>query len=96
MEGDPRQEANLTEEEVRLRIVQRKLAEAAAEQANEREILKTVGMAGIGLAGLVVAVVGLLWQENVIIGIVGFVAAAIAFGVVTAREATKLVGRNGQ
>lgn len=90
---DERQPRSVTEE-IRL-IAARKRAEAEAEAADERETIKTIGIAAFGLIGLIIALVGALWQENVVIATMGFVAAAVGLGIVTAKQATKLLGRGG-
>lgn len=90
---DERQPRSVTEE-IRL-IAARKRAEAEADQANERETLKTVGMAAFGLIGLAIALIGALWLENVAIAAMGFVAAAIGLGILTVQQGAKLLGRGG-
>lgn len=92
---EPRgQQTQLDEAEVAALIAERKAREAAAEQADEREMIKTIAMGGIVLSGLVVAVVALLFQENVVVGIIGFVAAAVGGAVITASEGLKFLGRD--
>lgn len=90
---DERQSRSVTEE-IRL-ISARKKAEAEADQVQEREVIKTVGMAFFGLIGLIVALAGALWLENTAIASLGFLAAAIGLGIVTAQQGAKLLGRGG-
>jgi hypothetical protein len=90
---DERQPRSATEE-IRL-IATRKKAEAEAEQASEREVIKTVGMAFLGMIGLIIALVGALWLENVAIAALGFVAAGVGLGILTVQQGAKLLGRGG-
>lgn len=83
-----------TAEEEAVLIARRKAAEAEAAQADERARIRTLGSAAIGIIGLVIGAVALLVNENVAIGVVGLVAAAIGFGVITASEGAKLLGRD--
>jgi hypothetical protein len=84
---------DLSEEEVALLIAKRKQQEAEAEEADERERIKTIIIGLGGLAGLLVGVVGFLVRENLLIGSAGFIASFIAVGVITAGEGAKLLGR---
>lgn len=90
---DERQPRSVTEE-IRL-ISARKRAEAEAAAADERETIKTIGIAAFGLVGLAIALIGALWQENVVIATMGFVAAGVGLGIVTVKQAAKLTGRGG-
>ncbi len=83
----------LSEQQVALLIAERKRKEAEAEEADERERIKTIIIGLGGLAGLVVGVVGYLVRENLLIGSAGFLASFIAVGVITAGEGAKLLGR---
>jgi F0F1-type ATP synthase assembly protein I len=84
----------LTEAEVAIKIAAREKAEAEAKQADERAIITTVAMGALVVVGLVVAIVGLLVKENIPIGVIGILTAAIGGAVITAKEGAKLLGRN--
>jgi hypothetical protein len=91
---DEREQVALTEEEVALKIAARKKAEADAEEADERARIQTIGGAAFGVLGLLVAGVALLIQENVMIGMIGSVIGFVGFGVITAAQGAKWLGRD--
>jgi hypothetical protein len=91
---DEREQVALTEEEIALKIAARKKAEADAEEADERARIQTIGGAAFGVLGLLVAGVALLIQENVMIGMIGSVIGFVGFGVITAAQGAKWLGRD--
>lgn len=91
---DEREQVALTEEEVALKIAARKKAEADAEEADERARIQTIGGAAFGVLGLLVAGFALLVQENVMIGMIGSVIGFVGFGVITAAQGAKWLGRD--
>ena len=84
-----------TPEEQAALLAARKKAEADAEQADERARIQTLGGAAFGILGFIVTGVALLWQENIVIGIVGFAIGAVGFGMITAAQGVGLLGRGG-
>jgi len=85
----------MSPEDIAILVADRKRREAEAEEADERERIKTIIIGLGGLAGLVVGVGGFLVLQNVLIGSAGFVASFVAVGVITAGEGAKLLGRGG-
>jgi hypothetical protein len=91
---DEREQSALTEEEIALKIAARKKVEADAEEADERARIQTIGGAAFGVLGLLVAGFALLVQENVMIGMIGSVIGFVGFGVITAAQGAKWLGRD--
>ncbi len=91
---DQRQDSGLTQEQIAIKIAERKKAEAEAEEADERARIQTVGGAAFGILGLLVAGIALLVQQNVMIGMIGSVIGFVGFGVITAAQGAKWLGRD--
>ena len=73
-------------------IAKRKAAEAAAEQADERARIATLGGVAFGILGLIVTGVGLLVFRDLLIGTFGAGIGLVGFGVVTAAQWAKIRG----
>lgn len=91
---DERQDSGLTSEQLAIKIAERKKAEAEAEEADERARIATLGGAAFGVLGLIVAGVALIIQQNVMVGTIGSVIGFVGFGVITAAQGAKWLGRD--
>lgn len=92
---DERQGTSLTQEEIALKILKRRQAEAEAEMADEKVKMAVVGGAVVGTVGVLVMLLA-AWRDNVSMLVAGATIALVSFGVVSAAQAGMLFGRKGE
>lgn len=83
----------LSEEEVARIVAARKIAEAEAEQADERAKLLTIGGALFGFGGFFGGLVALLALQELVTGSILFGLSAVGFGLASPDQVASLLGR---